>query len=784
MATPDTSNLTSSSQVFETYTLPQIRSIHKSLHVQIDEKAARLRTQVGNSYRELLGTADTIVQMRKDMSDAQNVLARMGGMCGRTAVESKVSGLSKFRGREDAEAELSQTARVRLLEACTLAIGRLLKGGKEGRGERLVLAAKALVLMRLLIASLGDVGTLKSEFRGSVESAKKNQRTLKNRLSRGVAKILDKIDGDVQQSDILQALCAYSLANSSGAKDVLRHFLSVRAEAVVLEFDLEEHERDKNTENVLRGLHLYTRTLLDVQALVPSKLSDALANLKKKPLLADESLKGLEGLRLDVYERWCGDDIQYFTPFIRHDDLDGKQANSMLKSWAKKGRETLLEGFNGTLSHLSEFKTIVDLRTHVLQQWIRDGGKARGFDPSEMLDGLRDAINTRLLAVLDTKVSKLRLVGSEVAATLATWRGEAIDAHGSLWDEEMLAMDVTVGATPIKHAVLSRLHGRNDTVSRAVSSYESWYHLIDDVEEIVQQLRRQRWDNDVDEVEDEDTIEARQELLSKEDPQKIHDRLNETLSQAYQGLEGQLGQLWQAHREDDNNGQIAMYLLRITRSIRSQLPKLDSVKSFGLESVSSMQETAAAHVVKQPIQEFSSTALTKKRVAGRVLWEGKPALPSQPSPGAFRLLRNLVTAMGDAGLDLWSHSAVAVLKKLFSSQLSNAWRDKLSETAGPKKHQQDSTADINEDAANVENETKPEIEESEPEELNRKRDLLIQWLYDISLLQTALGGNQQLKELAQEVFTMTGLTDEDEERIAKASREYWKRTTLLFGLLA
>lgn len=789
MAAPDTSNLTTSSQVFETYTLPQIRTIHKSLHVQIDEKAARLRTQVGNSYRELLGTADTIVQMRKDMSEVQNVLGRMGGMCGRTIVESKVAGLGKFSGREDIEVELSQTARAKLLEACALAVGRLLKGGKEGKGERLVLAAKVLVLMRLLIASFGDAGTLASELRTSVETAKKNQRTLKGRLLRNVAKILDKVGDDVQQGDILKALCAYSLAESSGAKDVLRHLLNVRAEAMVLEFDIEEHEKLKSTENVIKGLDLYTRTLLDVQALVPSKLTDALANLKKNPLLDDESMQSLEGLRLDVYEKWCGDDIQYFTPFIRHDDLDGKQARTMLSSWAEKGGQTLLLGLRKTLSHLSDFKAIIDLRTHVLQHWIRDGGKARGFDPSEMLDGLRDAINSRLLAVLDTKASKLRLVGSEVAATLETWRGGTIDNHRSLWDEEMLDMDITIGATRIQHEVLSRLHGRDDTVSRAISSYESWYHLIDDVEEIIQQLRRQRWDNDIDEIEDEDTIETRQELLSKEDPQKVDHQLNKTLLQAYQSLEAQLRELWQAHKDDTNSGQIAIYLLRIIRSIRSQLPKPVEFQSFGLVSVPSLQNEAAASVVKSPIEDFASTVLSRERVIGRVLWEGEPALPSQPSPGTFKLLRNLVTSMSDAGLDLWSPTAVSILKKTFGAQLSEVWATKLSGFAEAKIDEEEATSPPEDESGEDEKDEETlEVQTVEPKDESQRRDLLIQWLYDLLLLRTTLrtveGSNGPLEELAEVVFTKTDLPSEARERMVKASQEYWKRTSLLFGLLA
>jgi conserved oligomeric Golgi complex subunit 1 len=228
MAAPDTSNLTSSSQVFTAYTLPQIRAIHKSLHVQIDEKAARLRTKVGNSYRELLGTADTIVQMRHDMDEVQTILGQMGSRCGRASVFGKAAGLANFQGGESTETELGRVARVKLLEACELVVNKLLRATSDGRGERMVLAAKILVLSRLLITSFRNLDLEAEELEGSVEGVKRPLLSLRRRLLRSVEKLLARTGAKTQIDDILKALCAYSLASSSGAKDVLRHFLMVR----------------------------------------------------------------------------------------------------------------------------------------------------------------------------------------------------------------------------------------------------------------------------------------------------------------------------------------------------------------------------------------------------------------------------------------------------------------------------------------------------------------------------------------------------------------------------
>ncbi|KAL3953678.1 hypothetical protein ACCO45_011634 [Purpureocillium lilacinum] len=550
MATPipDVATLTSSAQIFSSNkTLPQIRSIHKALHVQIEEKSSRLRTQVGGSYRELLGTADTIVQMHGDNDRVQELLGKMGGRCGRTVVAAKATGLSKFVANERNE-DMSRAARLKLLSACGLLVGRILKGQAgldehAKRGDRLLLAAKVWVLIRLLLkgfeeetedASAGP----KLDLGGAIKS----RDSLRRRLNNAIKKVLENASDDAEREDILKALCAHCLVASSGASDALRYFLSVRAEAMALAFDVEEDERATTTEDVVHSLRLYTKTLLDVQALVPAKLSPVLASLKSRPLLADPALKRLEGLRLDLYQRWCSEEIQYFTPFVRHDDLDGKLARERLTSWATKGGQVLLDGLKKTLEHMADFKSIMELRTEVLRLWIRDGGRARGFDPSEMQDDLRDAINSRMLAVLENKVTKLRLVGSEVRATLEGWREGVTDKQQGLWDESGYDEALATGAASFVQEVTSRLYGRNDAVSKAAHSYSSWYHVIDDVEGVVELLRKQRWDNDYDEIEDEETIEARQQALSKDDPRQLQEKLDATLDKSFQELPGTAGQ--------------------------------------------------------------------------------------------------------------------------------------------------------------------------------------------------------------------------------------------------
>ncbi|KAL2016740.1 hypothetical protein VTK56DRAFT_3129 [Thermocarpiscus australiensis] len=815
----DLSTLTSPADIFSSssstnnnYTLPQIRAIHAALHARVGDVAARLRTRVGGSYRELLGTADTIVAMRRDLDEGLlATLGDMGGRCGRAVVLRRCEGLRGFvknnmadgrgMGYMNGEGEarmvpssssLGVEARGRLLEGCLLGLrGLFRKGGWKGepggsdKGERLVAAARLYVLARLLVKSFGPA----EEEEGKVKGARKSLETVHwARLKGAVDAVLrSESDKSMKQGDVLKALSAYSLATSSGARDVLGHFLTVRAEAIAMALEVDEEERAvRHPKDVIRALALYAKTLQDVQALVPHKLTDALVALKEERLLENASLKEMECLRLDIYRRWCGDEIQFYTPFIRHDDLDGKQAREMLTNWTDKGSQVLLQGLEKTLEGMTEFKAIVELRTSVLKLWIAEGGKVSGFDPSVLLNQLRDAINKHMLRVLEAKVAKLRLVGSEVSATLDAWREGTTDKHQSLWDVASYDTDLSNGAAQFTQDIMARLHGRNDAVSKAVTSYNSWFHVISEVSQVVDQLKRQRWDNDVDEIEDEETIEERQKLLAKDDPLALSEHLNRLLIEAFRRLDGHLTTLWGAQREGPNNGAVASYFLRVIRGIRGQLPEIEAINRFGLAAVPSLQEALAAAVVVSPLDEFVTVALARKTVVGKSLWEGEPALPGSPSPGVFRFLRNLTTAMGDAGGDLWSPAAVTVLKRQLCKQLVDAWMEALQTLTGNLKGTAQSQVG-KEDAAEDEAEkTAPIKGDASPDQ---HRDLLVQWLLDVFYLRLFLGSQgtsdeDMLKELEDAVYQKTGLESAAvRERLAKTSQEYFKRTGLLFGFL-
>ncbi|KAG6126102.1 hypothetical protein E4U38_007215 [Claviceps purpurea] len=825
---PDPTTLGSSADIFSgSYTLPQIRSLHKSLHVQIEEKSTRLRTQVGGSYRQLLGTADTIVHMRGENEQVQDLLGRMGGRCGRSIISSKATGLAKFvAAREQTSGTTRETARLKLLECCRLTAGRILQGGggvadlQMDKGERLVMATKIFVISRLLVKSLKE-GRPSERAQQAVDAMGKSLDSLRRRLQRTMERLLEDVDADADIDDVVKALCAYSLANSSGAKHAISHFIRVRQRAMETTLDMDHEERTTATattgQDVVRSLRLYTKTILDVQALVPRKLSQALSSLKSQPLLADTYLRTIEGLRLDICRRWCSEEMQDFTPFIPHDDLDSNQAREMLASFAEKGAKVVVSGLERTLHHMLDFNSIIDLRTQMLQLWIRDGGRARGFDPQDMQDALRETFNARLVAVVEAKAAKLRLVGSEISATLQGWQDGVSDYNKGLWDDDGYDAALSNGAVPFLEEVVSRLHGRNDAVSKASHSYASWFHIIGDVKAVVEQLRKQRWDNDYDEIEDEETMETRQEALSREDPRKLQDTLDETLDASFAALEKHIQQLWDQHSEHTSSGAMAIYLIRVVRDIRAHLPDRPAVKSFGMSMVPGWHSRVAALAWRPAAATFISKGLSDKSVVMKPLWEGQPLLPGQPSPSVSHLLRDLSLAMTDLGVDLWTPAATGTLKKQLGESLCEAWRKELEDVLsmdgegdtrkqveeddtedkekGEEGEQGDRDQDKDASKSNKPNDKPNDQRKEEPAEPNetsptgKVHDICTQWLFDVSLLQCCIGKTQgdtasHYTELAEQLAQQSGLDEPARKKVAKMAGNYWRRINLLFGLVA
>jgi len=83
------------SEAFQ-HPIPTVRIIEQRVRGHADENRQKLRTLVGASYRDLLGTADRIIQMDEQIQLVESNLGSAGQKCNSRAVEKLFANYAKF----------------------------------------------------------------------------------------------------------------------------------------------------------------------------------------------------------------------------------------------------------------------------------------------------------------------------------------------------------------------------------------------------------------------------------------------------------------------------------------------------------------------------------------------------------------------------------------------------------------------------------------------------------------------------------------------------------------
>ena len=630
-------------------------------------------------------------------------------------------------------------------------------------------------------------------------------------------------------------MCAFSLATSSSPKDVIRHYHHVRLEAISENMS----QGGDGHDSVLLALRLYVKTLKDTQAVIPTQLARELEKLKSVSLFKSQDVISLVELNLDVHERWIGDDIRTFIPYIRHDDLTKAEAERSLKHWAKSAFGSFLAGLRNRIQDVENPERLIDLRRQVLELWLTNHQHSSGVDSAETLDGLRNVFILQSTRLIQSRASKLHRVGSIVKDVLQNWQHDVSDHTPSLWDSSMTSMNFENGGKPFRERLATRFVGMNEPLIRVSSEYLSFIESIGDLEEMIMKLRETRWVDDVEDVDNEDDwLDNKQVLLSEDDPRLLQEELDSTLHDAYTELQVLLNKLLH-ESETTTSGQQAAYLIRVWREVRQHLPKSYQSAELGQSSIPSLQHTIADEALRMPLERCSKRIAKRsqaKLLQARPLWEGNPELPVLPSTWTYRFLLDLASSMNACGSDVWSPQAVDALKKELILSIApmlegrqavqvNGHRDR-DLLDGEDKEEEELEEEVKKDEEEIEERVREEHGEAdgeaagegeeetkgnterlekppetllngtmsnghvEPEPEGEPEDGKIQRFFDIAYLINASAvkevdaeDNQLIglqRSLAQDLL----LEPKSMERMKKDAAEYWKRTSLLFALLA
>ena len=448
---------------------------------------------------------------------------------------------------------------------------------------------------------------------------------------------------------LLEAMCAFSLATSSSAADVLRHFQHLRFEA------MNERMAASSEEGMLTALRLYVKTLRDIQGIVPTPLAQALQQLKAVPIFKARDVGAQMELNLDTHERWLGDDVKTFTPYVRHDDLSRVEAEKMLKGWARNAVSAFLRRLKERMQVVVDVGQVMKMRREVLELWLSQHQRSVGVDSAEILDGLREVFVDRAVLLIETKVKALSTIREIVSSIIKQWRPGVTDALPSLWSPSMTSMVTSNGAQKFRTKLIDLSSGKNEALSDICAAYETWLHTVSAIEQTIQDAKSIRWTDDINDVEDDDDIlDNKQTLLSSDDPQTLSKTLHENLNTAYFHLETSLSTT-ASTLDNPNQGPQSIFLLRTWRTIRQSLPRSYRNTNLGLDAIRQLLSTVAKTTLSAPLSACSTrlaklaTANRKPKFAARALWEGNPELPVLPSPWGVSAAAGDCAGDGGAG---------------------------------------------------------------------------------------------------------------------------------------
>ena len=684
-----------------------------------------------------------------------------------------------------------------VLRSCPDVISRILKSGSS-----VLLAAKVLVISRLIHTKLSQL-----------PNPPQYLETLRTRLGSLRRRLLGRIDRrfktlELSAEALVEAMCAFSLATSSSPKDVLRHYHRIRLEAISEKVE----QGVSGYENMLLALRIYVRTLKDTGAVAPGQLANALERLKSVSLFKSKEVYSLIELNLDIHGRWIGDDIKTFTPYIRHDDLSKAEVDVSLKQWAKRAFSAFLDGLSNRIQGVQDPLLLVQLRREVLELWLSNRQNSMGIDSIETLDGLRDVFNSQATRIIERRASVLADIGLMVEQILRNWQSGSSGPTPSLWELSMSSMDMANVGKAFRENLMTRSIGKTEPLDAVSRQYTAFLEDIEAVEEMIRNIRQTKWVDEADDVDDEeDPLDSKQVLLSEDDPALLQEKVNNALHKAYADLQGVLTRL-HPHDRDANCGHQSSFLVRIWREVRQRLPKGYQDNDLGLTSIPTLQRMIVNEALRTPLERCTkriARTSARKSLRERLLWEGDPELPVLPSAWTYQFLFDLVSSMSSYGSDLWTAQAANGLKRglIPSIEPILRWRQEAEMNGHAKS--EDINADMrdpgNEELVNgdIDEQGEQEAKDSstekansalangEPSDNNEKaKDAKIQRLFDVIYLIDAFAvkeldsADNALMSLQDSLTEDLALDGQSVERMKMNAQEYWKRTSMLFALLA
>lgn len=834
--TLDAHSLTTWEDAFTGHAIPAVRTLERQLRRTEEENRQKLRSLVGASYRDLLGTAERIIAMDDQIRAAEGHLADVARRCNTRVLEritgnegrlravrrgdgliggsgdgkmkkEKRAGEDEDEESDEGDQESTEAARARIvaptkvLQSALAVTNRIIRT----KGDAL-LASKLLVLARLLHKSVSEA----ADPPPVLEELARRARRARRRLLAYIAHALGHADHN-DRAATLQTLCAYALLASAAPRGVLRYFLQVRFAQLETRTEAAGAATADPSEDLLAAVDLVRRTLSDTRELFPRRFAEALGQVSQAALVRDPSVRAVAELNLDLHEQWIAADVRRFMPWTQHEPVAASEVKDAVASWTRQAQACLLQGLTEALETQEDPARVLALRQKVLSKYLALSVRFRDGSHTRAIGDLRAAFLTRLEQLVEgaAKIDTLDL-DKEVTATR---KGEGED----LWNLATQKVELGRGATQLRQAVLRSQHGRTDAVVHVTSLLDRWIERLGNSSEIVTSLKGTKWDDDIeldlDELEDGEEILA---SLGKNDPQQLEKKLQSCAQATLRATYATLQKYATKEDESDKLGAVAAFHLRLFRELDLRRGRLSgrfadlAAVAADPDTITTLQKrvvlAATSDVTQQYVRRSQAPGARAATAAVVALWDGTPPLPVLPSPSAFRFLTSLHRQMSAAGVDIWSPEAVRNLKAYVATALEKGdvfdiptFEPVVAAGKDPKedsKTEQNGEATAEATSQESEKEAAVKVQSSAGDEETQRRNhknFLLQLTFDALYLQNALAvtkgssdknSNDHLQQPITALWEHLEVEAVARERLRKSALDYWRRTHLLFGLLA
>ncbi|KAK9432537.1 hypothetical protein V1505DRAFT_323193 [Lipomyces doorenjongii] len=480
--TLDPAALTSWTLVFENYPPPQVRVVAFQVRNEAQAKREQLRSLVGESYRELLSTADTIIDMNDTVKEMEERFRTLATGCSSKIVRSRAEkreALAKAFSDRDMTAKMS-IAIVKIMNDLCLSIETLLRSP-----ELILTVSKLLLVVKALAASASLASVSWIGFMVARLS------TLESRYFRCVAAILRS----TVSSNILDALVSYSLVTSSSPSATLSYFLDTRTN------QLENLFAQTTPDTLLTALGVLDFTITTTKTLFPNQFSRALTRATILPSLNDAEFRKLPHIDFSLLSDWCPKEILEFIASAAQDPADSPidvvQSLTAFQVSSISAFETgtrdvikMISSDSRTGTSQKQIESLLSLRRAIFENLIERPvvrplllSKDVTWE-AEWFPTLKSLCNTYLNATITIAEALSEIVSNADAAATKSESNPV-----SLWDDAWMTFDISRGALDFRSAVTALIDGNASVCGNILVSLQSWWDGIDAVRRLVGRVR-------------------------------------------------------------------------------------------------------------------------------------------------------------------------------------------------------------------------------------------------------------------------------------------------------